>query len=132
MNLSGGSVAAALRYLPVQPHDLVVVFDEMDIPSGKLRLRRAGGHGGHNGLRSIIEQLGASDFPRIRVGIGRPPTGREPTGHLLSKVRGEERERYEATIELAVEALDMVVAQGFEAAMNRFNGLPAVGPVSSP
>jgi PTH1 family peptidyl-tRNA hydrolase len=133
MNLSGQSVASALRYLPVEPPDLVVVFDEMDIPSGKLRLRRAGGHGGHNGLRSIIEQLGSSDFPRIRVGIGRPPAGREPTGHLLSKVRAEERERYEATIDIAVEALDMVVSQGFEAAMNRFNGLPPVGPaVSSP
>ncbi len=132
MNLSGQSVAAALGYLPVEPADLVVVFDEMDIPGGKLRLRRAGGHGGHNGLRSIIEQLGSSDFPRIRVGIGRPPEGHEPTGHLLSKVRADERERYSATIELAVEALEMVISEGFEAAMNRFNGLPAAGPVSSP
>jgi peptidyl-tRNA hydrolase, PTH1 family len=132
MNLSGQSVAAALRYLPVEPPELVVVFDEMDIPGGKLRLRRAGGHGGHNGLRSIIEQLGSSDFPRIRVGIGRPPAGHEPTGHLLSKVRADERERYAATIELAVDALEMVITQGFEAAMNRFNGLPAAGSVSSP
>jgi len=127
MNLSGQSVAAALRYLPVEPAELVVVFDEMDIPSGKLRLRIKGGHGGHNGLRSIIEGLGSGDFPRIRVGIGRPPAGHEPTGHLLSKIRGEERERYAATIELAVDALDMVVDQGFEAAMNRFNALPPVG-----
>ena len=130
MNLSGRSVAAALRYLPVEPPDLVVVFDEMDIPSGKLRLRRAGGHGGHNGLRSIIEALGSSDFPRIRVGIGRPPAGREATGHLLTRVSAAERERNAATVELAVEALDMVISQDFEAAMNRFNGLPAVGPVS--
>ncbi len=132
MNLSGESVAAALRYLPVEPSDLVVVFDEMDIPSGKLRLRKSGGHGGHNGLRSIVEQLGSTDFPRMRVGIGRPPEGREPTGHLLSRVRSDERERYAATIELAVEALDMVVTLGFEAAMNHFNGLPAIGSVSSP
>jgi len=132
MNLSGDSVAAALRYLPVEPPDLVVIFDEMDIPSGKLRLRRSGGHGGHNGLRAIIEALGSSDFPRIRVGIGRPPAGREPTGHLLSKVRAEEHERFAATVDLAVEALEMVISHGFEAAMNRFNGLPAVGPVSSP
>jgi PTH1 family peptidyl-tRNA hydrolase len=130
MNLSGQSVAAALRYLPVEPADLVVVFDEMDIPSGKLRLRKSGGHGGHNGLRSIVEQLGSSGFPRIRVGIGRPPEGREPTGHLLSRVRADERERYAATVELAVEALDMVVTQGFEAAMNRFNALPPADPVS--
>ncbi|MEX2205843.1 MAG: aminoacyl-tRNA hydrolase [Myxococcota bacterium] len=130
MNLSGQSVAAALRYLPVEPAELVVVFDEMDIPSGKLRLRIKGGHGGHNGLRSIVEQLGSGDFPRIRVGIGRPPAGREPTGHLLSKVRAEERERYAATIELAVDALDMIVEQGFELAMNRFNGLPPAGAAS--
>ena len=133
MNLSGQSVAAALRYLPVEPADLVVVFDEMDIPSGKLRLRRLGGHGGHNGLRSIIEQLGSSDFPRIRVGIGRPPPGREPTGHLLSKVGEVERERYDATLDLAVEALELTIAQGFEAAMNRFNSLPPAGrPATSP
>jgi PTH1 family peptidyl-tRNA hydrolase len=131
MNLSGESVAAALRYLPVEPADMLVVFDEMDIPSGKLRLRKAGGHGGHNGLRSIIEHLGSSDFPRIRVGIGRPPAGREPTGHLLSKVQADERERYAATIELAVDALDAVIERGFEAAMNRFNGLPAVGAAPS-
>lgn len=132
MNLSGESVGMALRYLPVEPPDLVVVFDEMDIPGGKLRLRRSGGHGGHNGLRSIIERLGSSDFPRIRVGIGRPPAGREPTGHLLAKVNAEEIERYSATIDLAVEALEMVASEGFETAMNRFNGLPPAGPISSP
>ena len=86
MNLSGESVAEALRYLPVEPADVVVVFDEMDIPSGRLRIRLKGGHGGHNGLRSIIEALGTQDFPRIRIGVGRPPEGWEATGHLLSEV----------------------------------------------
>ncbi len=123
MNLSGDSVAAAVRYLPIEPSDVVVVFDEMDIPSGKLRLRKSGGHGGHNGLRSIIEALGSSDFPRIRVGVGRPAEGREPTGHLLGKPGESERARLSATIDLAVEALEVVIASGFEAAMNRFNGL---------
>ena len=127
MNLSGESVAAALRYLPIEPQDVVVVFDEMDIPSGKLRLRKSGGHGGHNGLRSIIESIGSSDFPRIRVGIGRPTGGREPTGHLLGKLPSEERARFSATIDLAVEALEMVISNGFETAMNRFNGLEPVG-----
>lgn len=131
MNLSGDSVAQALRYLPVEPHELVVVFDEMDIPSGRLRLRKAGGHGGHNGLRSIIERLGSQDFPRIRVGIGRPPQGRDPTGHLLSKVHADERERYSATIDLAVDALDCFLEKGFEAAMNRFNAA-TVDAVRSP
>ncbi|MFI5317693.1 MAG: aminoacyl-tRNA hydrolase [Myxococcota bacterium] len=127
MNLSGESVSAALRYLPIAPGEVVVVFDEMDIPSGKLRLRRSGGHGGHNGLRSIIDALGSSDFPRMRVGVGRPAEGREPTGHLLGKPRADERARLSATIELAVDALDAVISDGFEAAMNRFNGLEPVG-----
>ena len=127
MNLSGESVAEALRYLPVEPANVVVVFDEMDIPSGKLRLRKKGGHGGHNGLRSIIECIGSSDFPRIRVGIGRPPEGWEATGHLLSKVPNGERERFSATVDLAVEALETVIRDGFETAMNRFNGLAPIG-----
>ena len=127
MNLSGESVAEALRYLPVEPANVVVVFDEMDIPSGKLRLRLKGGHGGHNGLRSIIDALGTSDFPRIRVGIGRPPEGWEATGHLLSKVPNGERERFSATVDLAVEALEAVLADGFQLAMNRFNGLARIG-----
>jgi len=131
MNLSGDSVAQALRYLPVEPHELVVVFDEMDIPSGRLRLRKAGGHGGHNGLRSIIERLGSQDFPRIRVGIGRPPDGRDPTGHLLSRIRSEEQARYSATIDLAVDALDCLLEKGFEAAMNRFNAA-SIGAITSP
>lgn len=127
MNLSGESVSAALRYLPIEPRDVVVVFDEMDIPSGKLRLRKSGGHGGHNGLRSIIAALGSSDFPRIRVGVGRPSEGREATGHLLGKLRDAERERFSATIDLAVEALEVALSDGFEAAMNRFNGLEPLG-----
>jgi peptidyl-tRNA hydrolase, PTH1 family len=132
MNLSGESVGAALRYLPIEPSDVLVVFDEMDIPSGKLRLRKSGGHGGHNGLRSIIEALGSSDFPRIRVGIGRPPSGREPTGHLLSKVHPDERARLSATIDLAVEALEVSISQSFELAMNRFNGLEPLGSDAGP
>jgi peptidyl-tRNA hydrolase, PTH1 family len=130
MNLSGESVAAALRYLPVEVGHVLVVFDEMDIPSGKLRLRKFGGHGGHNGLRSIIDALGSQDFPRLRIGIGRPREGREPTGHLLSRVHPDERARLSATIDLAVEALEAILREGFEAAMNRYNGrdqLPAEG-----
>jgi peptidyl-tRNA hydrolase, PTH1 family len=127
MNLSGDSVAEALRYLPVQTADLVVVYDEMDIPAGKLRLRRFGGSAGHNGMKSVIERIGSEDFPRIRIGVGRSAAGRDAVGHLLGKTPASERERFSATIELAVDALEAVVATGFEAAMNRFNGLAAVG-----
>jgi PTH1 family peptidyl-tRNA hydrolase len=103
---------------------MLVVFDEMDILSGA-RLRKAGGHGGHNGLRSIVEHLGSSDFPRIRVGIGRRRRARADRPPA-SKVGEDERKRYAATIERAVEALETALTDGFELAMTRFNGLPAV------
>ena len=125
MNLSGDSVAEAVRYLPVKPEEIVLVFDDMDLPLGKLRLRKAGGHGGHNGVRSVIERLGTQNFARIRVGVGRPSRGRG--GHLLSRVRREERKRFSATVDLAVEALEAALQDGFEAAMNRYNAMPAVG-----
>ena len=86
VNASGDAVAEALRYLPTSLEDLIVVFDEMDLPLGRLRVRPRGGHGGHNGLRSIIDRLGSSDFARVRVGVGRPPEGWSATGHLLSKI----------------------------------------------
>ena len=126
MNLSGEAVYEAVRYLPVETEDVIVVSDDMELPSGKIRIRCEGGHGGHNGLRSVIEHIG-KDFPRIRVGVGRPPKGREPTGHLLSRVRGDERDRFSATVDLAVDALESVIKQGIEEAMNRYNGLPAIG-----
>jgi PTH1 family peptidyl-tRNA hydrolase len=128
MNLSGESVAEALRYLPAGPQDLIVVYDEMDLPAGKLRIRPGGGHGGHNGMRSVIEQLGGfRDFPRLRVGVGRPPEGRDATGHLLSRLRAEQRERFDATVRSAIDALDAILIEGVAEAMNRYNGLPAVG-----
>jgi PTH1 family peptidyl-tRNA hydrolase len=127
MNLSGESVAEAVRYLPVVPENIVVVFDDMDLPEGKLRLRKSGGHGGHNGIRSIIDGLGTSEFPRLRVGVGRPPGGRDATGHLLSTVREGERERFSKTVDRAADALETIVRDGFEAAMNRFNAMPALG-----
>ncbi len=122
-----GSADVAVRYLPVEPEEIVLIFDDMDLPLGKLRLRKSGGHGGHNGVRSVIERLGTQDFARLRVGVGRPPTGRGATGHLLSKVRREGRKRFSQTVDLAVEALEVVVDEGFEAAMNRYNGMPALG-----
>jgi PTH1 family peptidyl-tRNA hydrolase len=133
MNLSGESVAEALRYLPVTRSELVVVYDEMDLPAGKLRIRPGGGHAGHNGMRSVIEQLGGfRDFARIRVGVGRPGPGRDPSGHLLSRVPADERKRFEAIVETAADALDVLLGQGVAEAMNRYNGLPALGEAADP
>lgn len=124
MNLSGSAVAEALRYLPVEPADLIAVFDDMDIPAGRLRLRKAGGHSGHNGMRSVIDHLGTQDFPRIRVGIGRPEPERDATGHVLARPAAEQARQFEETLDRATDALEAIVRDGIEAAMNRFNVSP--------
>ncbi len=126
MNLSGESVAEAMRYLPIEHEDVIVVSDDMELPTGKIRIRKNGGHGGHNGLRSIIQHLGSQEFPRVRVGVGRPDEGRDPTGHLLSRVREDERARFSETVDLAVDALEVVLRDGLDKAMNRYNGNPAI------
>jgi PTH1 family peptidyl-tRNA hydrolase len=125
MNLSGQSVGRALRYLPAEPEDLIVVFDDIDTPAGRLRIRKLGGHGGHNGLRSIFEHVHTQEFPRIRVGVGRPRTAGDATGHVLGKLRGVRKEEFSATVTLAVDALDEILERGIDAAMNRFNVLSA-------
>jgi len=122
MNLSGSSVAQALRYLPVEPQNLVVVYDDMDIPAGALRLRKGGGHGGHNGMRSIIESLGTQAFARIRVGIGRPESERGATGHVLGKPAADQAKLFEDAILRAAEALESILRDGIDVAMNRYNG----------
>jgi PTH1 family peptidyl-tRNA hydrolase len=121
MNESGRSVGEALRYLPAEAEDVIVVFDEMDIPEGRLRIRKKGGHGGHNGIRSVIDHLGSGDFPRIRIGIGRPPGRKSATSHLLNRVRKSERERFTETVDLAVDALESILNNGIDLAMNHYN-----------
>ncbi len=121
MNLSGQAVAEALRYLPAEAEDVIVVFDDMDTPEGRLRIRKQGGHGGHNGLRSVTEQLGSTDFPRIRIGVGRPPGRRDASSHLLNRVRKSERDRFSETVDLAVDALDSILTEGIDLAMNHYN-----------
>jgi len=129
MNLSGSAVVEALRYLPVEPGDLIALYDEMDIPAGRLRLRKSGGHGGHNGMRSLIEHLGTSDFPRIRIGIGRPEGPRDATGHVLSRPSTEQARIFDETLDRAAEALESILKEGIDIAMNRFNAEDR-GPVA--
>ena len=127
MNLSGESVGEAVRYLPLEGADVILVWDELDLPQGKIRVRQGGGDGGHLGARSVIQHLGMREFPRVRVGVGRPKGRRDPVGHLLGKTRREERERLAETVDLAVDALDVMLERDVAEAMNRFNGLPAIG-----
>jgi PTH1 family peptidyl-tRNA hydrolase len=124
MNLSGEAVSEAVRYLPLGAGDVVVVYDEMDLPIGRLRIRPGGGSAGHNGMKSVIERLGTEEFPRVRVGVGRPPRGREPTGHLLGRAEARVRDLLERAVERAADGVETILSEGIEEAMNRFNGLP--------
>lgn len=122
MNLSGGSVAALVHWYHVDPlKHLLVVYDDLDLPLGKIRLRPAGGAGGHKGLTSIIEHLRTQQFARLRVGIGRPAYG-EPHRYVLEDFTADEWAVMEPAQERAADAIECFLAEGLAAAMNRFNG----------
>ena len=120
MNLSGEAVACLARFYKVSPRDLLVVYDERDLPVGRIRLRERGSAGGHRGVQSIIAMLGTSDFPRLRIGIGRPE-GMEAVEHVLGSFSAEERPIIEEALNRAVDAVEVALSEGMEAAMNRFN-----------
>jgi PTH1 family peptidyl-tRNA hydrolase len=100
---------------------MLVVFDDLDLPSGRLRLRPHGGTGGHKGMASIIRQLGAGDFPRLRVGIDRPPGKMDPADYVLQNFSAGQEELMTEVRERAVAAVECWLAEGIEAAMNAFN-----------
>jgi PTH1 family peptidyl-tRNA hydrolase len=121
MNVSGGPLRAALRNADVETgEELLVVADDVDLPLGKIRLRRAGSAGGHNGLRDIIAALGTNEFARLRVGIGR---GGETVDHVLATFRPAERELVDEAIATAADAAELWLRAGIDEAMNAYNGL---------
>jgi PTH1 family peptidyl-tRNA hydrolase len=126
MNRSGGPLRAALRQSEVDvTSDLLVVADDIDLPLGRVRLRRSGSAGGHNGLRDIISAFGTSDFSRLRVGIGRRS---EAVDHVLSTFKPDERELADEMIRVGADAAERWLRDGIDEAMNAFNGLePAPG-----
>jgi PTH1 family peptidyl-tRNA hydrolase len=121
MNLSGGPVAALMRFYKVDPTRLIVVHDELDIPFDSIKLKQGGGHGGHNGLRDIISALGMGDFIRVRVGIGRPP-GRQPAADFVLRDFGAaERTALPNVLTDAADAVELVAREGLTAAQLRFH-----------
>ncbi len=128
MNLSGRSVGALVRFYKLPTTSLLVVYDDMDLPTGTLRLRARGGHAGHKGLRSVLEHLGTQEVPRLRIGIGRPPGGMDPTDYVLQDFTDEERAFIDAAIERGLECVERFVTEGMEAAMNHCNPRPSDGP----
>ena len=121
MNRSGTSVASACQSLGVEPGDLVVVHDEIDLDFGTLRVKSGGGHGGHNGLRSITGVLGATEFNRLRMGVGRPPAGGDVSRYVLSCFSAVERAQLAEYLDKAADALNVLVQKGPQEAMNLYN-----------
>ncbi|HEX9021916.1 MAG TPA: aminoacyl-tRNA hydrolase [Nitrospirota bacterium] len=121
MNDSGRAVAAIFRQTDANASDLIVLHDELDLPLGAVRVKVGGGHGGHNGLRSIIEHLGSPDFIRVRIGIGRPVPGIEPADYVLGPFLAEERQVAAEAMTRAADAVKEIISHGPTPAMNIFN-----------
>lgn len=122
MNLSGDSLAEILSYYKLSPEELIVVYDDIDTDFGRIRIRKKGSAGTHNGMKSIISRLGFDDFPRIRIGVGRPFDGRDLASFVLSKFTKEEMKEIAETEKRAAEAAEAIISGGVEAAMNKYNG----------
>lgn len=121
MNLSGGPVSALLRFYDIPAERLLVVHDELDLPPNTLRLKRGGGEGGHNGLRSISAAIGTRDYVRLRVGIGRPPGRMDAADYVLRDFAPSERADVLVTLEQAADAVEDVVTKGLEKAQHQLH-----------
>ena len=120
MNLSGQAVMQALQFYKLPTSQMIVVHDELDLPLGTARFKQGGGHGGHNGLRSIMEQLGKGDFIRLRIGIGRPPRG-DTVNYVLGNIPPDQMEVLARVLDGGVEMLEMLLDEGLPKAMSLYN-----------
>ncbi len=122
MNASGESVGALSRYFKVPLNQLMVVHDDLDIPFGSLRIRPMGGTSGQKGMKSIVEKLGSQDFPRMRIGIGRPPGRMDPADYVLQNFKNDELATRDEVLDSATAAIKLFILEGLDRAMNTFNG----------
>lgn len=124
MNISGGPTAALLRFFGLDADSLIVVHDELDIPFGTLRVKRGGGEGGHNGLKSISAAIGTRDYLRVRVGIGRPPGRMDPADYVLRDFPSSERAELGVCLQEAADAALMLITDGLTATQNKLHATP--------
>ena len=124
MNVSGQVVARVAGFWKVPVADVIVVHDELDLPFARLKLGAGGGHGGHNGIRSLLADLGDASFARVRVGVGRPKPGHDPANYLLSDFSRAEEKELPDLIRAAADAVEAILKGGLTAAMNKFNTKP--------
>jgi len=121
MNESGQAVGALAKRFGVEPEQVVIVHDELDLPPAVLKVKEGGGLAGHNGLRSIKQHLHSEEFLRVRIGVGKPVSKERGADHVLNKFGKREREEIEVSIELAADAVETIATDGIAVAMNRFN-----------
>lgn len=123
MNNSGEAVAKVLTKEKIKPTEMIVIHDDLDLPVGRIKISRGGSSGGHRGVQSIIDCIGTKEFPRLKVGIGRPLRGEEVTDYVLSPPYADERSLFRLVLDYAVQAVEVACRDGIEKAMNIFNGL---------
>ena len=121
MNLSGESLRPIMDFYKLEPEDFIIIHDDIDLDVGRLRIRKKGSAGGHNGLKSIISHLGSMDFPRVKIGVGEKPKGYDLADYVLSHFTKEEREEMKEGYEKSAEAAAMILRGDVEAAMNEYN-----------
>ena len=122
MNLSGGPVRDMANYFKIDPEtEMIVIYDDIDLEPGQLRIRKKGSAGGHNGIKHIIQQLGTQTFVRIKVGVGAKPKGWDLADHVLGRFSTEDRKLVDEAIGKAAKAVDIMIEQGADAAMNEYN-----------
>jgi PTH1 family peptidyl-tRNA hydrolase len=124
MNLSGQSVASLVKFYKISLENLLVVYDDVDLPFGRIRIRPSGGSAGQKGISSIIERLGTTDFPRLRLGVGRPPGSKGAASYVLKNFSGEDAEFLPHVLDRAVDAVFTYITYDLETAMNRYNPKP--------
>ncbi|HLR08582.1 MAG TPA: aminoacyl-tRNA hydrolase [Bacillota bacterium] len=121
MNLSGEAVQPLMQFYKLRPADVLVIYDDLDLPTGKIRLRQKGGHGGHNGIRSIIDQLGTKEFKRLRIGVGRPSTPMPVVDYVLQPFDKEQKPIIAESIQKSAAACEAWMTRPFPEVMNEFN-----------
>ena len=121
MNVTGPPLKGLLHDLTLTPDNLILIHDDLDLEPGRIRIKQAGGHGGHNGIKSVIEALDTSRFVRLKIGIGRPAQRQDSADYVLETVTNDEMEVFDSCVERAVDALECLIHRGVETAMNQFN-----------
>ena len=121
MNLSGESIKEIVEFYHIKPEEIIIIYDDIDTEKGNIRIRKKGGPGSHNGMKSVVENLNTTDFGRIRVGIGQPESKRDMINYVIGKVPEEEQKILQEGVNKATEAIEEILKNGIDIAMNKFN-----------